>query len=204
MQQELLDFYNEIKNDIQSRKYDFKGVWDQGNERIFEELAFCLFTPQSKAEACWQAVMNLKRKRLLFNGDSDKLEEHMKSVRFYKIKSKRLVEARKLSGIKNKIKDMSQEEAREWIVSNVNGLGYKEASHFLRNIGFADKLMILDRHILRNLVDSGVIEKIPKTLSTEKYFEIEEKMKQFSNALGIPASELDLLWWAKETGKVFK
>jgi len=38
----------------------------------------------------------------------------------------------------------------EWLVKNLTGLGYKEAGHFLRNIG-SGKIAILDRHILRNL-----------------------------------------------------
>ena len=29
-------------------------------------------------------------------------------------------------------------------------MSYKEASHFLRNIGFGENIAILDRHILKN------------------------------------------------------
>jgi len=93
--------------------------------------------------------------------------------------------------------------AREWLVENVKGYGFKEASHFLRNIGYRE-LAILDRHILKYLVEFGVIEKVPKSLTKKNYMEIEEKFKQFSGRVGIPMDELDLLFWSLETGEIFK
>lgn len=94
---------------------------------------------------------------------------------------------------------------REWLVKNVKGVGMKEASHFIRNIGFGGKeLAILDRHILKNLKELKVIEKIPKKLTKKTYLEIEEKMREFCKMLGISMYELDMLLWYKETGKVLK
>ena len=93
---------------------------------------------------------------------------------------------------------------REMLAQEVKGLGMKEASHFLRNIGIGGELAILDRHILRNLELYGVIDEIPKSLSKKIYLEIELRMKLFSSEIGIPMDELDLLLWAKETGIVFK
>ena len=93
---------------------------------------------------------------------------------------------------------------REWLVSNIKGIGHKEASHFLRNIGLGKNIAILDRHILRNLKDFGVIKEIPKSISRAKYLEIEKKMTAFSKQTGIPLSHLDLLLWYKETGEIFK
>jgi N-glycosylase/DNA lyase len=95
-------------------------------------------------------------------------------------------------------------ECREWLVQNIKGIGYKEASHFLRNIGFGEKIAILDRHILKNLNQLGVIEELPKTISRAKYIWIEEKMKGFARQIDIPISHLDLLLWYKETGEIFK
>ncbi len=76
------------------------------------------------------------------------------------------------------------QERREWIVENIKGIGYKEASHFLRNIGFYKNIAILDRHILKNLKLLGVIEEIPETLSKTKYLHIEKKMAEFAKKLG--------------------
>jgi N-glycosylase/DNA lyase len=94
--------------------------------------------------------------------------------------------------------------AREWLVENVKGLGYKEASHFLRNIGLCEDLAILDRHILKNLALLGVIEEVPSSPTKRIYLEIERKMSAFSKEAKIPMGHLDLLLWYKEAGAVFK
>jgi len=80
----------------------------------------------------------------------------------------------------------------------------KEASHFLRNIGLGKDLAILDRHILKNLKEYGVINEIPKSITKKVYIAIEDKMREFSKRINIPMDELDLLFWSKETGIIFK
>jgi len=89
-------------------------------------------------------------------------------------------------------------------VANVLGLGYKEASHFLRNIGLGEDLAILDRHILKNLALLGVIDKVPESPTKRLYIEIEKQMTAFSSQAGIPMGQLDLLLWYKEAGEIFK
>ena len=83
-------------------------------------------------------------------------------------------------------------------------MGYKEASHFLRNIGLGEDLAILDRHILKNLKFTGVIKDIPKAMTKEQYFNIENKMKKLSQRSKIPLGHLDLVMWYKEAGEIFK
>ncbi|MEK9139334.1 MAG: DNA lyase, partial [Bacteroidota bacterium] len=92
---------------------------------------------------------------------------------------------------------------RAWLVKNVKGLGWKEASHFLRNIGHHN-LAILDRHILKNLKRHNVIRTLPKTLTAKRYLTIEKKFLAFSQHLGISMDELDLLFWSRETGEILK
>ncbi len=94
--------------------------------------------------------------------------------------------------------------AREWLVENVKGYGYKEASHFLRNIGLGADLAILDRHILKNLKSAGVIRQIPKSLNRKNYLDVEERMRKFARKVRIPLDHLDLVLWYKEAGEVFK
>lgn len=83
-------------------------------------------------------------------------------------------------------------------------MGYKEASHFLRNIGKGQDLAILDRHILKNLKLLNVIEKIPDSMPPKKYLELEQTMREFSKEIGIPLDHLDIVLWYKETKKIFK
>ncbi len=209
---ELLEMYENRKNEIRKKLKEFKKVANHGDERIFAELAFCICTPQSKAINCWNSISNLVKNNLLFVGKEKEIENFLIGVRFPKNKAKYIVEARRFfteSGklkIKEKIFSFNDTfKLREWLVKNVKGVGMKEASHFIRNIGFGgEQLAILDRHILKNLKKLGIIKIIPKVLTKKTYLEIEKKMRRFSEKINIPMYELDMLLWSKETGKVFK
>ena len=89
-------------------------------------------------------------------------------------------------------------------MTTFKGIGYKEASHFLRNIGFGKEIAILDRHILKNLVLFNVIDEVPKSITKKYYHEIEDKLLNFADAINISPDHLDFLLWYKEAGEVFK
>lgn len=98
-----------------------------------------------------------------------------------------------------------REQRRDFLAANpgIKGIGYKEASHFLRNVGF-NGYAILDKHILKTLTEFGVIES-PKPPSTKKkYIYIEERMREFANEIRIDVDELDLLLWSNKTGEILK
>ena len=202
---ELKSPYKSLKKEIKQRLRQFSAL---PASDYFYELCFCLLTPQSNAKKCWQAVEKLKKCRLQDrNINSIKIEKCLKqNTRFYRNKAKYIKEAvKKWQEIRENIeKTSSPFMLREWLARNVKGLGYKEASHFLRNIGRSyNKIAILDRHILRNLKRYGVVKEIPN-LNKKNYLLIEKKMIAFSRKISIPLDELDLLLWAKETGNVFK
>lgn len=93
-------------------------------------------------------------------------------------------------------------QRREWLVKYIKGLGYKEASHFLRNTGFFD-YAILDRHILSILASHKKI-KIPKTLTKKTYLSIENTMKTIAKQTQLSLGSLDLYLWYMSTGKILK
>lgn len=203
--------YQERKDAIQKRLSEFREVMNWSDEDVFGELAFCLLTPQSSAKVCWEAVTRLKQQTLLLRGTPADLETALAQVRFGDSKARYIVEARDMFTrdgriqIKPEIQRFYNPfELREWLVDNVKGLGYKEASHFLRNIGLGENFAILDRHILRNLAGLEVIPEIPVSLTKKRYLEIEEKLRRFAGEIGIPMADLDLLFWSKETGWIFK
>jgi N-glycosylase/DNA lyase len=153
----------------------------------------------------------LKEKKLLFSDDSESISNVINSVRFKNKKAKFIILAKNIFindeglSIKKLISDFpDNHEARNWFVKNIKGIGLKEASHFLRNIGFGKDLAILDRHILKNLKLFGVIDEVPQNLSGKKYSEIEKKMKAFSKQLKIDMESLDFTLWYKEAKEVFK
>jgi N-glycosylase/DNA lyase len=204
---ELRKIYFFCRESICKRLEEFeqRGKRQDKNE-LFIELAFCIFTPQSSAHQCWQAVLRLVSKNLLFSAPATRIAKELRGVRFHNNKSKYLVRAREVfpefMGL------LAQKapafDIRDWLVEKMRGLGYKEASHFLRNIGFGSELAILDRHIMRCLVEFGVILEIPVSLNKKKYLEIERKMKDFSEKINISLSHLDLVFWYREKGEIFK
>ncbi len=204
---ELFKIYLCIKEEIIKRLLEFELLFKRKEtHKILLELIFCLLTPQSKAKVCWRCVEDMDKNRVLFSGDVDNIKSYLKGVRFKNKKAFYIVEATKrFNEILDVIySDKSVFEKRVWLVKNIKGIGCKEASHFLRNIGLGKDLSILDRHILKNLKFYKVIDSVPKSLSFWKYIEIEEKMRHFSHSIEIPLDHLDLLLWYKETKEIFK
>jgi len=202
--QDVLQIHSKHRKAIRARLAEFADVQRQ---KYFYELAYCLLTPQSSAVNATRAVEILKRAKFS-NSDINPepiLRQKESYIRFHRTKAKHLLAAKQnYHGIKNELlKRKSGEDHRAWLVGNVKGLGWKEASHFLRNVGYKN-LAILDRHILRNLVRLGVLRDLPETLTAKKYMEIEEKFRYFSIQIGIPMDELDLLFWCMETGQILK
>jgi len=210
--EEIRALYRAKGGEISRRLEEFKGIWDRGtDEELFAELVYCIITPMARGKMCCAAVDTMVRTGVLFTGTRDQIKERLIGARFIHKKSAYIVEAREkflhndsepLRSILRTIDD--DQEARDWLVEQVKGIGYKEASHFLRNIGFTQDLAILDRHILRNLYSLGAIEEVPDSLSKRHYLEIEKRMRAFSDAVQIPMGHLDLLLWYKGTGEILK
>jgi N-glycosylase/DNA lyase len=126
-------------------------------------------------------------------------------IRFHNQKATRLLKAREQFEdiLKTLRSDLNPEEKRLWLAGNLKGLGMKESSHFLRNIGYSG-LAILDRHILKHLAICGVFGEIPKPVNIKSYLNIESAYKDFALWAQIPLDELDLLFWSYETGEILK
>jgi N-glycosylase/DNA lyase len=201
---ELGALYGSRKREIRTRLTEFRRVPPSD---YFYELVYCILTPQSSARNAATVVQllrdyNFERREI---DPTPVLRQKESYIRFHGTKAKRLQEIRKeFPTILQQLTDGSpSEKQRRWLVENVKGLGYKEASHFLRNIGHRN-LAILDRHILKNLLRFGVIDVLPKNLTPKMYLEIENRFRLFAEKVGIPVDELDLLFWSMETGEVLK
>ena len=200
----------ETKVKIEKALKDFEKVWESEGA-VYEELCFCLLTPQSSARQAMKCIAQLKEHKLLEKGTAAQKEPFVKNVRFFRTKAKRLEEAQKKFA-KHKLKNLLIEnglpsdaiKCRSFLHKEVNGYGLKESSHFLRNIGFGKDVAILDRHILKNLAKCGVINEVPKHMSDKTYLEIEQKMKAFCEKHKMSFAELDLVFWSNEAGDVLK
>jgi len=201
---ELADLHAARRDAIASRLSDFSSV---PRSEYFYELLYCLLTPQSSAVNAGKVIDVLRERGFREEGfdPAPVLARKEHYIRFHRTKAARLLIVRRDFGmISARLADgSSPPELREWLVDNVNGLGWKEASHFLRNTGHRD-LAILDRHILKNLAAAGVLRRLPKSLTRRRYLSIETKFAAFAKRTGIPMDELDLLFWSMETGQILK
>lgn len=210
-QSEIDEIYRKSKKEIDEAIKGYTDTMNFEEKDYFAEIAFCILTPQSKARNAWSAITKLKENGLLYTGNSEEIVEYLNVVRFKNNKSRYLVELRNLMtrngklDSKNILKEIGDVyEKRDWILKNVKGMGLKEAAHVLRNLGYGRYLAILDRHVLKNLKELGVIDEIPKSLTKNKYFEIEKLMISYSEKVNIPMDALDLVFWSQQAGEVFK
>lgn len=177
----------------------------RNRRKVFSELCFCILTANYTAEGGVRIQREMEEG--FFKLSRLKLAERLRSLgyRYPKTRAKYIVEARMLFDDVWRILNEENEQTiiRKWLADNVQGIGFKEASHFLRNIGFKD-LAIIDKHVLRVLNRYGLIERVPKTISRGRYLEVEQTLSKIAGELKVSLAELDLYLWYMDTGKVLK
>lgn len=195
-----------LGNEVKKRMDEFREMRDSENEDWFSEMCFCLLTANSSAESGIK-VQAVVRKDGFLNLKKKDLTNALKRAH-YRYPNKRadyIIDARKRAkDLQATLKNFkTSSERREWLVKNIKGLGYKESSHFLRNIGYFD-LAILDRHVLRIMNEKKLIKEVPKALNQKNYLEIEAALEKEAKAMRMTQGELDLWLWASQTGRVLK
>lgn len=211
---EIRKMHKGKRKEIEKRLLHFKKIGQGSNRELFAELCFCLLTPQTKARVADAAMGKLLLEGELFESDAAGISRRLREagVRFHKKKGEYVAIARQelcangFEALRALLprSESGQRAARDFLALKIKGIGKKEASHFLRNVGHGSTLAILDRHILKNLARANAIRAVPKTLTHKKYLEIEGRMEKFCKKAGVPMHHLDLLFWSKETGEIFK
>jgi len=196
---------SDVKKTIDDRMSEFRVLGGGNPDDIFNELCFCIMTANFNAQRSIdiQRSIGCGFRRLGEKELASKLKEC--GHRFPAARAKYIADAQeKALEIAHEIALMKGDEAalRKWLAENVRGIGYKEASHFMRNIGFTD-VAIIDFHIIDLLVRYGLIAR-PKTLTPKKYLEIEAVLRGVAKKAGLNLAELDLCLWYMETGKILK
>ncbi|MEF8880076.1 MAG: N-glycosylase/DNA lyase [Candidatus Thermoplasmatota archaeon] len=193
----------DIKNKIDQRIKEFQSISQKSKNQIFEELCFCILTANFNAEKTIQIQNKIGES---FLQDSEKkLATKLKKCghRFPNKRAQYICESKKQKNeLYNIVENEKEEKIREWLVNNIKGIGYKESSHFLRNIGFQN-IAIIDFHIVDLLFRYNLIKK-PKTITKKRYLEIEEILKKIADRADVTLAELDLYLWYMETGKILK
>ena len=202
------------RREIRKRLGEFDEIWRKGSDaRLWEELAYCIFTAGASARMGLNSVAAVRA--LLFDGDSDAMTAALKEAgahRFPVARPRYIVTTRNYfradcgMKLRKRLRSFRDPfERRDWLAQEkqVKGLGYKEASHFLRNIGVKGHA-ILDKHVMRCLAEIGVIETAKPPSTRRKYLEVEQQLVRFARDVRINFDELDLVLWSMKTGEVLK
>ncbi len=202
----------ERRGEINARLAEFRAVWEnETDERLWEEMVFCFFTGGCSARMGLRSVEAVRP--ILLSGNQHELanaltgrHRYPNARASYIVASREFLQKHCDLKLRQKLNSFDNDLARrDWLVKEkrIKGLGYKEASHFLRNIGLKG-YAILDKHILRSLAELEIIDdpKPPNTRS--KYLTIEEKLKKLADLTEIDFDELDLVLWSMKTGEILK
>ncbi len=200
------------RREIRQRLAEFRDIWKTGSDtRLWEELVYCIFTAGASARMGLRAVDAVRP--LLKSGTREEMTDALSGVHRYPVarpgyiivtrdyltENCRMRLRERIAGFRDPI------ERRDWLAGErrIKGLGYKEASHFLRNVGLSG-YAIVDKHILRSLAELGVIDSPKPPTTRQRYLETEQRMKRFAGEVGIDFDELDLVLWSMKTGEILK
>lgn len=200
------------RKEIRNRLAEFREIWTNGSStKLFEELVYCIFTAGCSARMGLRSVEAVRK--LLPNGTQEKIENILVGTHRYPaarasyiITTRNFLKEDCRLRLKERLNGFDDEILRrDWLAreKRIKGIGYKESSHYLRNIGLSG-YAILDKHVLRSMAELGVIDSPLPPTTRAKYLMVEQKLKDFADEIKMDFDELDLVLWSMKTGEVLK
>jgi len=217
--------YSRLADSFQQRR-----KWNEMLEDgLWEELCLCILSSNVPYELAKSAFLHLRDTKLLRpewiirSSNSARQIAHELSRRIYLPKKKdgsyrkyrfpntraqNIVNAAKTlylksSGLFGILKNSSSErEARDFLAKNIAGVGLKQASHFLRNVGYSSSLAIIDSHVVAFLREvEAVPQKRIKTITPEIYMRLERILQDLCESLDLNLSIFDMAIWHYMRGR---
>ena len=198
---ELMD--SDFRLEVQKKADEFSSFRNRDPESIFFELSFCILTANTSAELGIRMQDQLGPKPFMNMGENE-LRNALKNAgyRFYNTRSRYITSNRWVAmELPMVLNHPDPWATREFLVDNLTGIGYKEASHFLRNCGVFS-FAILDKHIIRMVAPGLILENKP--LNRKRYYEIERVITKKAEEFSLEPGILDLYMWKLATGKLIK
>jgi N-glycosylase/DNA lyase len=200
------------RSEIRARIGEFRSIWKAGdNDRLWEEMVFCFFTGGCSARMGLNSIEAVRH--LIRNGTHEELMNTLVGRhRYPRARSRYIVESREFlledcdMDLRTRLSSFRDHQARrDWLAKTkgIKGLGYKEASHYLRNIGLKG-YGILDKHILNCLAELELIPEPKPPSNRTRYLETEDRLRELSVLTNIDFDELDLVLWSMKTGEILK
>ena len=185
---------------------------------LWRELAYCLLGSQVRYELAWAAtlaIVDLGALPWTINNRIDAehrihevltdgivLNGRRCTYRFPNVKSNQLAETgdaimSQAGSLRDFLSGFSDADLlRAWMVRCAPGLGPKQASMFLRNIGLTFDQAVLDRHVVRYMETIELIEKGGHhTTSLSSYRVTEDILRQHAEDLGYRVGLMDNAIW---------
>ena len=198
--------------DSESQRYSMYSI----GETLEEEVAACLLGGFGiQAEVGLAAFELIKEKGLLSAGsltEDDFIEVLCEPLNIgesqvhYRFPRRRAYYLSKSFEILSREKppEGNDREFRNWLMTNLPGVGPKTASWITRNWLKSDQVAIIDIHIQRVGMHVGFFYKSDSV--TKNYFDMELKFLDFAKGLGVRPSILDNLIWQqmREVGYALK
>ena len=197
--------------------------WEYKEEELWYELAACILGSRVPFELSAEAIRHLRLMGLMEIERSlhDPLEFERKSA---KALSQRFFYSRERSNWQSypfpfaratqlrhsleaiyygggSIRDIlthceNGEKARLKLIAIATGIGPKQASLFLRNIGYTDELAILDTHVLRYIKWIGMpVEQPIQVYNIKKYSHVEKLFRSLAQQMGFSVAHYDIAVW---------
>ena len=206
--------YAARRTEIRKRLREFSELRrTASNARLWEEMVYCIFTAGASAKMGLRSVEAIRP--FLATGDQMEMTGALVAAGAHRFPNARpgyVVITRDYlrSSFSMRLRERLESfrdpfERRDWLAKEpqIKGLGYKEASHYLRNIGFKG-YSILDKHIVRCLAELDLIDSPKPPTNRKCYLEVEATMRRFARDIGIDFDELDLVLWSIKTGEILK
>ncbi|KKM11657.1 hypothetical protein SY88_07515 [Clostridiales bacterium PH28_bin88] len=183
------------------------------------ELVACILGSQVRYEMAYTALERIERAGLLNDEWWCNVEDNFETkifevlsgkthqnhdnwcYRFPKTRAHQLATARnaiaKWPLSERLFKNTDPKNIRQRLVMDIAGIGPKQASMFLRNIGISYDLAILDTHVLRFMKMQNIVCQEHMNIATLPAYERTERVvKNYANSLGYPVGYLDWAIWA--------
>lgn len=202
--------------EIEERAKRSQSALDERN--LWWELSCCLLSSQVPYGLAVATADALDKRQLLLNTSAPRAEladeilgvlrqpvlvnGSLRNYRFPRSKSMQLASAREL--VSQESGDLCSlvhafgdaATARSWLVSNVAGIGPKQASMFLRNAGISYDLAVLDRHVLNYMTIIGLYTGAGRAISKLSHYHMQEdKLISHANRLGFAVGLMDWAIW---------
>jgi N-glycosylase/DNA lyase len=177
--------------------------------KVWEELAFCVAASQERASRARIAAKTLSRAPHLSAHVREKdvpqliafmLDDANVRLRFHNRKVDHLSQS--LIALRRSAASFmapsryfeTEEVARQFVIESFSGLGPKQASMFLRNIGYGHSLAVIDTHVSWAIEIAFGLDDALK--SPRQYFEAERALRCFADAIEFSMASLDVVLWS--------